>query len=132
MKWLALLLPIAIAGCATGADNGPGTTNPKQLAAIAKALDGLTPGEPRSCIDQTRVRDVKKFDGTILYVYSPREIYRNDVTPGCAGLQYGDPIVSRTVSTELCSGDILRTFSPGTPNIQSGSCALNQFTPYRR
>ena len=130
MRWLALVIPVLLAGCAAnGPPAGPG---PKQLAEIADALKGLTPGKPTTCIDQTRAQNVKTFEGTILYIYSPREIYRNDVTPGCAGLQYGDPIVSRTVSTQLCSGDILRTFSPGTPNIQSGSCALNQFTPYRR
>lgn len=131
MRWLALVVPVLIAGCASDGGTPPGTTNPKQLAEIADALKGLTPGEPVSCIDQTRVRDVKKFEGTIVYVYSQREMYRNDVD-GCQGLRYGDPIVSRTPTTQLCRGDILRTFSPGTPNIPSGSCALNSFVPYRR
>lgn len=131
MRRLALIVPVLLAGCAAGANSPSGTTNPKQLAKIADALKGLTPGEPKSCIDQTRVRDTKKFEGTILYVYSPREIYRNDVD-GCQGLRYGDPIVSRTMTTQLCRGDILRTFSPGTPGIPSGSCALNSFVPYTR
>jgi len=132
MRWLALVVPVLIAGCATDAGAPPGTTNPKQLAEIADALKGLTPGEPVSCIDQTRVRDVKKFEGTILYVYSRREIYRNDVGSGCQGLRYGDPIVSRTPTSQLCRGDILRTFSPSTPSMPSGSCSLASFVPYRR
>lgn len=131
MRWLALVVPVLLAGCAANGGLPTGTTNPKQLAEIADALKGLTPGEPKSCIDQTRVRDVKKFEGTILYVYSRREIYRNDVA-GCQGLRYGDPIVSRTVTTQLCRGDILRTFSPGVSNMPSGSCALNSFVPYTR
>lgn len=131
MRWLALIVPVLLAGCATGTNSPPGTTNPKQLAEIADALKGLTPGEPKSCIDQTRVQNVKKFEGTILYVYSPREIYRNDVD-GCQGLRYGDPIVSKTYSGQLCRGDILRTFSPGAPHMPSGSCALNSFVPYTR
>ena len=132
MRWLALILPVVLTGCAANGGPPPGPTDPKELAKIAEALKGLTPGAPQSCIDQTRIRDVKKFQDVILYVYSPREIYRNDVTPGCFGLRYGDPIVSKTTTSQLCSGDILRTFSPGGPNMPSGSCALNSFVPYRR
>jgi hypothetical protein len=121
MRWLALVIPALLAGCA-GAGTPPGTTDPKQLAEIADALKGLTPGEPVSCIDQTRVRNVKKFEGTILYQYSRRQIYRNDVNGGCHGLRYGDPIVSRTTTSQLCRGDIIHTFSPGTPNMPSGTC----------
>jgi len=131
MRWLALLVPVLLAGCAANAGPATGTDDPKQLARIADALKGLTPGEPKTCIDQMRVRDTRKFEGTILYVYSPREIYRNDVS-GCEGLRYGDPIVSKTYTNQLCRGDILRTFSPGTPNIPSGTCALNSFVPYTR
>ena len=60
------------------------------------------------------------------------EDHRNDVSGGCTGLRYGDPVVSKTYSSQLCRGDILRTFSPGTPNMPSGSCALNSFVPYTR
>jgi len=132
MRWLALLIPAMLAGCAAGADAPPGTTNPKQLAEIADALKGLTPGEPVTCIDQTRVRDVKKFEGTILYQYSSREIYRNDVNGGCQGLRYGDIIVSRTTTNQLCRGDIIHTVSPGAPGFPSGSCSLGSFVPYTR
>ncbi|MBY8829010.1 hypothetical protein [Hephaestia mangrovi] len=132
MRWLALVVPILLAGCAANGDSPSGAKNPKQLAEIADALKGLTPGKPVSCIDQTRIRDVKKFEGTILYQYSPRLIYRNDVSGGCTGLRYGDPIVSKTYSSQLCRGDIIHTFSPGTPNISSGSCGLGSFVPYTR
>jgi hypothetical protein len=131
MRWVALLFPVLIAGCAANAGPQTGTDDPKQLAKIADALKGLTPGEPTACIDQTRVRDMKKFEGTILYEYSAREIYRNDVS-GCEGLRYGDPIVSKTYSGQLCRGDILRTFSPGASHMPSGSCALTSFVPYTR
>jgi hypothetical protein len=132
MRWLAFFIPVLLAGCAANAGPSAGTTNPKQVAKIADALKGLTPGKPVSCIDQTRIRDLKKFEGTLLYEYSPREIYRNDVDGGCSGLRYGDPVVSKTYSNQLCRGDIIRTFSPGTPNMPSGTCALNSFVPYTR
>ena len=131
MRWLALILPVVLAGCAANGGPPPGPTDPKELAKIAEALKGLTPGAPQSCIDQTRVRDVQKFQNTILYKYSPREIYRTDVGSGCAGLRYGDIIVSRTISSQLCSGDIIHTVAPGS-HIPSGSCGLGKFTPYKR
>ena len=132
MRWPVLVIPALLAGCAASADAPSGPQNTKQAAELADALKGLTPGRPQSCIDQVRIRDVRKFPGTILYIYSRDEIYRNDVGGGCQGLRYGDPIVSRTPSGQLCSGDILRTFSPGTPNIPSGSCSLGSFVPYTK
>lgn len=132
MRWLALVIPVLLAGCAANAGAPPDAASPKQLAEIADALKGLTAGEPRSCIDQTRVTNVRKFEGTILYLYSPREIYRNDVKGGCSGLRYGDTIVSRTPTTQLCRGDIIRTVTPSNPSMPSGSCALGEFVPYKR
>lgn len=132
MRRLALVsLSLLAAGCAAGADAPPGTTNPKQLAEIADALKGLTPGKPLTCIDQSRVQNIKTFENTILYQYSPREIYRNDTSGGCAGLRYGDIVVSRTPTGQLCRGDIIHTVSPGS-NMPSGSCGLGSFIPYRR
>jgi hypothetical protein len=132
MRRLALIsLGLLLAGCAASADTPPGTTNPKQLAEIADALKGLTPGKPETCIDQTRVHNIKTFENTILYQYSPREIYRNDTSGGCAGLRYGDIVVSRTPTGQLCRGDIIHTVSPGSRTM-SGACGLGSFVPYRR
>lgn len=130
MRWLALVIPVLLAGCA--ANGPPAGPSPKQLAEIADALKGLTPGQPKTCIDQTRVQNVKTFEGTILYIYSPREIYRNDVSGGCQGLRYGDTIVSKSSTTRLCRGDIITTMSRTSPPMFSGSCGLGDFVPYTR
>lgn len=127
---MALLL---LAGCAdqAGMSQHEAAERARETAEINDALKGLTPGDAKGCIDQTRVRNVQKFAHTILYQYSPREIYRTDVTDGCPGLRYGDIIVSRTVGTQLCRGDIIHTVSPG-PGGPTGVCALGSFVPYRR
>jgi hypothetical protein len=109
----------------------PSALTAKEASEINDLLKGLSPGEPQSCIQQTRVTQSHAFTNTILYEYSPREIYRVTTTPGCTGLRYGDIIVSRTPSGNLCRGDIIRTVSPGS-SIPSGSCALGDFIPYRR
>jgi isopentenyl phosphate kinase len=124
---------LLLAGCAAtaGPADNNGARDAKQIAKIDDALKGLTPGTPQSCIDQSLVRDVKKFQNTILYQYSRREIYRNNTSDGCSGLQYGDVIVSRTMTGQLCSGDIIHTVASGGPGL-TGTCALGPFIPYRR
>lgn len=127
---LFLLLTPLLAGCAAD-QSGRSAADARQVARIAHALQGLTPGKPRSCIQQSRVNQVKTFKDTILYEYSPREIYRNDTSGGCTGLRYGDTIVSKTSGDQLCQGDIIHTISLSS-RVPSGSCGLGAFIPYRR
>jgi hypothetical protein len=125
---------LLLAGCSThqaGISGDPSGLTARESAEIADALKGMTPGQPVTCIDQSRIRDVRKFTNTILYQYSGREIYRVATTPGCTGLRYGDIIVSHTTSNQLCRGDIIRTRAPNGPG-PTGSCALGPFVPYRR
>jgi hypothetical protein len=137
MSMIRRVLPIlclALAGCSVQHGNvasNPDALSAREAADLNDALKGLTPGQPVSCIDQSRIRDVRKFTNTILYVYSQREVYRTTTTPGCSGLRYGDIIVSRTVSDQLCRGDIIHTRAPEGAG-PTGSCALGAFVPYRR
>lgn len=132
MYRLTLPILLLLAGCATGAgDSGEGARQPKQIAKVAEALRGLTPGKPQNCIDQSRVQQIKTFENTILYEYSRREIYRNDTSAGCFGLRTGDIVVTRTPSGQLCQGEIIRTVDGGT-RTPSGACGLGQFVPYRK
>lgn len=103
----------------------------RDQAALAKALTGFTPGKPASCIDQRRITDTQRIGDTILYKYSRHELYRADTNGGCFGLRRGDAIISRTPSGQLCSGDILNTVDMVT-HVNSGSCTVREFVPYRR
>src|SRR3546814_8880230 len=86
-----------LGGCATAQNQAAeADRRAKAEIQIADALKGLTPGEPKSCIDQTRVHNVRKFAGTIIYEYSPREKYRNNVSDGCFGLSRGDILVTKS------------------------------------
>jgi hypothetical protein len=126
----ALLL---VAGSAAlSADNGyRAKQEAKDQAELTKALAGLTPGKPTSCIEQRRITDTQRIGDTILYKYSRREVYRADTNGGCFGLRRGDAIISRTPSNQLCSGDILTTVDL-VSHINSGSCTIHEFVPYRR
>ena len=124
---LASLAAIAT-GCMTSAATK--TTEPSQ--ALAKALAGRQPGKPTSCINLREIRSTRIIDETaIIYETSSRRWYVNRPAGGCPGLRSDRAIVSRTPSTSLCSGDIIRIIDPPTP-MEFGSCGLSEFVPYTK
>ena len=77
MSRLPLIALALLGGCATAHNQAADAERrAKAETEIADALEGLTAGEPEHCIDQTRVHTIHTYAGTILYEYSPREIYR--------------------------------------------------------
>jgi hypothetical protein len=126
----ALLAATCATGCMTG---GPSTTRAAESsAALGKALAGRKPGAPTSCINLHDIRSSRIIDETaIIYEVSSRRWYVNRPPGGCSGLKPGRTIVSRTPSTSLCSGDIIRIIDPPSP-VEYGACGLGQFTPYEK
>lgn len=97
---------------------------------VEQALTGRTPGKPVTCIDLPRIDSSQIFDsGAILYRMKGGPDYLND--PHCPSLKQDRSIASRTPSTSLCRGDILRVFEP-VSGIEYGSCPLADFVPYAR
>jgi hypothetical protein len=97
-----------------------------------KDLAGRTPGKPQMCIDETMIDDTHLYrDGHILYRMRGGPDYLNDAGPGCATSAINPVIVSSTISSQLCHGDILRIVDP-TTHMFYGSCGLGDFTPYPR
>lgn len=132
MSRLPLIALALLGGCASAQNQAAeAERRAKAEAEIADSLEGLTAGEPKDCIDQTRVNNIETYAGTILYRVSSREIYRNNVSGGCFGLAHGDIVVTRTPTSRLCRGEIIHTVSPGS-SMPSGSCSLGDFIPYKR
>lgn len=127
----AVLAPVLLlaAGCALAKDR---PADAVVQAKLDKALAGLTPGTPTSCIPITLpTLNSRTYGRTILYSRGRNEVYRNDTAGGCEAAGNGDILVSVEHEGRPCSGDIVRTVDPYT-HITSGSCALGQFVPYRR
>ncbi|OYY68317.1 hypothetical protein [Sphingomonas sp. 28-63-12] len=98
---------------------------------VAKALDGLTPGKPQSCISPfPRDYHTQTIGDTILYRVSKNLIYRNEA-PGCHRAETGDALVSVNYGAQLCRGQIIRTVDLFSRTL-TGSCALGEFTPYTK
>jgi hypothetical protein len=99
---------------------------------LDKALAGLVPGKPQSCIDPIRYRDTTRVGDTILYHNGRNDVMVTDTGGGCFGLRNGDTIITKSFGTgELCRGDIVRT-ADLLAHIPSGSCSFGDFVPYRK
>ncbi|TRW14679.1 hypothetical protein [Glacieibacterium frigidum] len=95
------------------------------LLAAAPALAVET--APRQCLSLPQIRNQRIVDGAILFRMG-RQWYRNDMSNACTGLKPSRSIQTRTPSTQLCEGDLVRVFDPRV-DITYGSCALGKFTP---
>lgn len=99
---------------------------------LAEKLRGLVPGEPVSCIQTTQVRSSDVIgERVLLYKVSSNLIYRNDPAGGCPGLDDSTALVTRTTSTQLCSGEIA-TVADLRAGFSTGSCVFSEWVPYRR
>lgn len=124
----ALVLPVA--ACAQNGDTETklGTREAEQLA---RAIEGRVAGDPVSCVPADRSSDLRPIgDNTLIYRYSGDVVYVNTLQGACRGLAQGDTLVLNRVTSQYCRGDIARVVNLQS-GMQSGSCALGDFIPYR-
>ena len=129
-KLLVLPLVALTAGCMTEAP--PAEMSARSEMKLAEAIEGRTPGEPRSCVS-TRDLLGNRSAGEGAFIFNTRSsgmIYVNRPPAGCPELR-GDALKTRTTSTQLCRGDIVEVFDPLTGSSRGG-CGLGDFVPYRR
>jgi len=126
---VAVPILLLLASCTTTAATEQ--ANARERARLERALAGLTPGTPVSCLRRDQYSEIRTFEGTILYVAGRNRLWRNDVVGNCAGLRRGDIVVTRSFGSQACNGDIVQTRSP-TGGFLSGSCSLGKFTPFTR
>ena len=129
MRILIAMLPLALAAGALPA----AAKTESDAVRIDKALAGLTPGKPVSCVSQRRLGNSTQFgSGTILYRESSRLTWRNDLPGGCSVLgNLGAVVVTRTTMASICEGEILR-IRDLVGGIDFGTCTLGKFVPYTR
>ena len=131
MRYAFLLPVLLLAGCMPSEPAADSAAPSREAVEVAEALDGLAPGAPQRCLDQTRVRSLDAHPGTILFRAGRDEIYANTLRGQCSGLRFDDIPVIETLSSRYCSGDLVRTASR-TGGMVTGACALGDFVPYTR
>ena len=130
MRVASILLPLVLVASAGPARDRP--LDARTQADLDKALAGLTPGAPLSCVPLTySMLATKAYGRTLIYRQGNGTAYRNDTAGGCEGAARGDILVSIQHEGRPCSGDIIRTVDPYA-RTTTGSCALGQFVPYQK
>jgi hypothetical protein len=96
---------------------------------LTKALEGLTPGKPQSCISLREAQQTDAYGNDVLFTVGRRLVYRSS-SKGCEK-RHGEVFITRTYGTQLCRGDVLERADLMT-GMQSGFCIAGNFTPYTR
>ena len=123
-----LILSAAILFALPAASSKPRLTDAERLD---KALAGRIAGKPVSCVSLRELDGSEVIGDDILYKVSRTLLYRNQSSGGCESARRGDALITRTHSSRLCQGDIVRT-ADVQAGFESGSCILGTFVPYRR
>lgn len=128
---MAAAMLAALAACTTSAERSASeaAADARDQARLAQRLARYTPGEPQQCIRPFRANS-SIYGNTILYD-DGGTLYRTETSGGCFGLKRDDIIVTRSINSQLCRGDLVRTVDR-TSGFPSGACAFGEFVPYKR
>jgi len=127
--FLALML-LPLAACVQSTNDAPRLSE-REAQDLARALDGKVAGEPVACVTSVRSSDLRALgDNTLIYRINKDLVYRNTLSGACNGLSMGDTLVMRRVTSQYCRGDIATVVNLPS-GMQTGSCALGDFVPYR-
>ena len=123
-----LLLSAGLAGCA--AELSSPLRSEQSQARLQQLLAGRVAGPAVSCLSPSQRREMITIDDNTILFRSGGTIYRNDPAGGCSGLRSGYyALVTRSPSTNLCSGDIARVADVRS-GMTVGNCAMGDFVPY--
>ncbi|WP_114952930.1 hypothetical protein [Sphingosinicella terrae] len=127
---LATLLAVGMVGCTAENELGSAAAPPSQ--ALTAELSGRTAGQPLPCVSQRDLRGNRSVGNEAILFEGPGDVvYVNRPPGGCATLNSGRTLVTRTTSGRLCRGDIVTIVDP-VSGVDFGSCGLGDFVPYRR
>ena len=118
---------LLVSGCM---GDGQQAASAETRAGLDKALAGLVPGTPTSCLPPQALSSVNThaYGNVLLYKMSNGDVYRNDTDGGC-NTNGDDIFVQVEYEGRPCSGDIVRTVDRNS-HFPTGSCGLRDFTPY--
>lgn len=137
MRKSLMIIPLAsvmLCGTVSASSASREARYEREEARLEKALKGLVPGKPRSCIRLRDTHGTESFDngkGTILFKVSRKLVYRTDTMGYCEGVGRDRALITRSFgSGDLCRGDIASS-ADLTAGFQTGHCAMSDFVPYK-
>ena len=128
-KIVALLLIASTTGCM---EQEPLEMTADAQTELMQQIGDRVAGAPQACVSQRELRGNKSVGNAIVFQGATAStVYINRPADGCDGLNWNRALVTRTTSTQLCRGDIATVIDTATGTYH-GSCALGDFTAYRR
>jgi hypothetical protein len=120
---------IAIAGC-TAVDNR--TPSPLDQQRLAAELNGRVAGPAVRCLPSWRADDMITAGNQILF-RDGRTLYLARTTGGCEAAGRGGYVLVTKLwgTSQLCGGTIAHVVDAQS-GMLAGSCAFEDFVPYRR
>ena len=130
MKKIAGISLLAIAAACTPV--APAELTAGEQSELSAALAGRSAGAAASCVTQRTLRGNRSIgEGAILFESHGGMVYVNRPAGGCPSLEPGKTLLTRNSGMQLCRGDVV-TVVDAFSGTHYGSCALGDFTPYRR
>lgn len=121
----AILTGLMTSACA-------GTANRLDVAAdaeLTRLVSNRVAGKPVHCINLRQIRSSHVVARkAIIYEVSHRLFYVNQPRWGSESLSNDSVLMSRTSSSSLCDGEIIRLLDPSLN--ERGAIALSEFVPY--
>ncbi len=99
-------------------------------ARLSKALSGLSPGKPQSCINLSDAQETEAIGKALIFRSGRKLLYRSDTSGGCGYQWPSDIFITQTFSNQLCRGDIVKRADLSS-GFESGFCITGDFVPYR-
>lgn len=132
MKKLAFLACVGLLGACSA--ERPADVTADDETKLSAALAGFeASGPPAPCVNERDLRG-NRSAGESAIVFeglSNSTLWVNRPAGGCPLLDQGRTLVTRSTTSQLCRGDIANVVDP-VSHVSYGSCALGDFTPYRR
>ena len=125
------ILPAALLAAACMGEVPP-PTSPEGESMLAERLGNRTAGPPQSCIRSQHLGDAEWIDpGVLLFEGRGGTLYVNRTQSPCPEKGPFAFLRTRSVGPNTCSGELIEIVERDS-NISRGTCALGDFTPYRR
>lgn len=97
---------------------------------IDKLTAGKVAGAPLKCLPSYAARDQLVIGpDTIAYRDGSSRVYVNHLSEGCSPLDSHVTLVTHSITSELCTGDIVTVIEPPSSFV-TASCSLGDFIPY--
>ena len=128
---LIALSAAGLAACSTATE--PPVRSAEAQARYLKLIEGRVAGAPLSCLASWNADDMRVIDDqTIVFGERSNRVYVANLQSPCDNVgQPGFALVTRTPTSQLCSGDIA-TVVQTSSGMTAGSCVIGTFTPYSR